>query len=577
MGRQPIDIDFTLRRVFGKKSFRPLQREVILSAIEGHDVFLQAATSFGKSLCFQLPAVVSHGVTVVVSPLLSLMVDQVASLEAKSIPVATINSTTPKSKRRDILKDILSGHPVTRLLYVTPELCQTEFFRNSIRTVHSQGELARIAIDEAHCVSEWGHDFRPAYKALSWFRQELKSPTVPITALTATATERVRNEIISLLGLNPSTVRKFGTSSARPNIHYEVKYFPEIPNYIEDIMNDPNAHRLQQSQIDDLISWLEAIHNRRQASLAVRNKAIPNSKDLTEPVIPPMCGIIYVPLRALCEEIAAQLKDCAIPNLRAVAYHAGLPATEREKVQSMWSAPRKKPNRAGVSATNRQTQQPLSFDIIVATNAFGMGIDNPHVRFVVHWTVPRTFEGFVQESGRAGRDGCAAISLVYYTPSECERIIDRIRRGNEGASDTVKVNKRPFGRMNAAEGQDGKLMNQKAILKSFENVVKYCETTTKCRHAVIQEFSDDLESELARQKSNPQSTAPVTESQMSLGKSIACDYACDFCKEGSIVLTKRMRSRLQYDPAFKGGHEESTFFHNGNAYMDRYGVYDEYE
>ncbi|OXV07811.1 hypothetical protein Egran_04425 [Elaphomyces granulatus] len=246
MAARDQDIEFTLRRVFGKPTFRPLQREAIIAAVEGHDIFLQAATSFGKSLCFQLPAVVGHGV---ISPLLALMIDQVAALEAKGIPVATINSTTPSSERRVIIEDLLSGHPKTQLLYVTPEFCQTEAFRRNIMILHAQKLLNRIAIDEAHCISEWGHDFRPAYRELSWFKRTLTNPPIAITAVTATATPRVRRDIIGMLGLDPSTLKTFNSPSARPNIHYEVRYLTAFAQ---------NPIELEPSQVYDILSWLKA-------------------------------------------------------------------------------------------------------------------------------------------------------------------------------------------------------------------------------------------------------------------------------------------------------------------------------
>ncbi|EEP81924.1 hypothetical protein UREG_06789 [Uncinocarpus reesii 1704] len=530
MKHQRVDVDFTLRRVFGKKAFRPLQREVIQAVIEGHDVFLQAATSFGKSICYQLPAVISHGITIVVSPLLSLMVDQVSTLEANGIPVATINSTTPQSKRKAITADILSGHPIIRLLYVTPEYCQTEAFRKHVKQVHSQGELNRIAIDEAHCVSEWGHDFRPAYKALSWFRRELQNPTVPITALTATATKRVRDDIISLLGLDPTTLRKFCTSSARPNIHYEVRYIPEHSYDSEEPVID---------RTHDLLSWLKAIHDRRIARFAAQTQG-PN--DQVKPQPPPMSGIIYVPVRAMSSDLAERLSASISPKIKAVAYHAGLPASERASIQTVWTAPFKTRSKdAGKS------EHP-AFYIVVATNAFGMGIDNPQVRFVVHWTPPRSFEGFVQESGRAGRDGHAAVSLVYYSPEERERVIERILRDcNAGmldatmisaglpmVDDTAADHKRAYD--NLSEEMKNKFRNRHTVLESFEKVVRYCEDTARCKHEIIREFSGDLELET----SEPSGQRFPGEVSGTTGP--GCDYACDFCKEGPKALDRKKQS-----------------------------------
>ncbi|EEH43381.1 uncharacterized protein PADG_08306 [Paracoccidioides brasiliensis Pb18] len=540
--RDLIDIDFTLRRVFGKKTFRPLQREVIEAAIEGHDVFLQAATSFGKSLCFQLPAIVGHGVTIVVSPLLALMVDQVTALEANGIPVATINSTTTLTRRREIVKDLLSGHPTLRLLYVTPEFCQTDSFRRNLQTVHVQGELARIAIDEAHCVSEWGHDFRPAYKELSWFRKELRKPFVPITALTATATARVRSDIISLLGLDPLTLRKFSTGSARPNIHYEVRY-------LSDCSIDPAVPGTD--QLNDLLCWLSSIHNRRVARLTPPQQENSNEPSTTIiPPLPPLIGIIYVPLRAICTELANSLSASPL-NIKAVAYHAGLSASERSKIQSLWSSPSK----VSGSTKEKAGEKPKSpaFCIVVATNAFGMGIDNPHVRFVIHWTPPRSFEGFVQESGRAGRDGRAAVSLVYYSPQERDRVMDRLTRDQDWHFEAALQGNNPASKKRKATtaNLEAKIRNQEALLESFKRMVKYCETTTRCRHDVIREFFGERDPNLDARMGQP--------SQVYKDTSITsmCDFACDFCKEGREALTRRKK--------LSGAHE-----HSGDDYAESF-------
>ncbi|RAH41617.1 putative RecQ family helicase RecQ [Aspergillus brunneoviolaceus CBS 621.78] len=512
--RRKVDLDFYLRRVFRKNSFRPLQRDVITAAVEGHDVFLQANTSFGKSLCFQLPAVTSHGVTVVICPLLALMTDQVKALQAIGVAVATINSTTPISERRVILDDLLSGHPRTRLLYVTPELCQTETFRRNLQTIHSQGELIRIAIDEAHCISEWGHDFRSAYKELGWFRRALSNPPVPISALTATATPRVRADIIKLLGLDPLRLRIFNTPSARPNIHYEVRY-------LDDFASDPTEP--EDFQIRDFVAWLQAVQARREARLGAGEAA----------KLPPVSGIIYVPLRAVSDKLASALSRAWDGRIHAVAYHAGLSSEERTRIQTEWTSTQ--PVSLSRSRSDGKPPPiPPAFYLIVATTAFGMGIDSPHVRFVIHWSPPRSFEGFVQESGRAGRDGRAAASIVYYNTQERDRILDRLQRDVENARN------RTGGPINSGSGNNNRtnstVQNQFARLASFQKVIGYCETTTRCRHEMIKDFFGDLELEKMG------SQAPSSSTQMmnpTTTTSSPCDLACDFCKEGSQGVAKR--------------------------------------
>ncbi|KAJ5711569.1 hypothetical protein N7488_005725 [Penicillium malachiteum] len=496
--RRRPDLEFYLHRVFRKRSFRPLQREVISAVVEGHDVFLQASTSFGKSLCFQLPAVINNGLTIVICPLLALMMDQVNALQAIGVAVSTINSNTSLAERRLILDDMLSGHPRTRLLYVTPELCQTDSFRRNLQLVHRQGQLARVAIDEAHCISEWGHDFRPAYQELGWFRKNLLNPAVPITALTATATPRVRTDIINMLGLDPAQLKLFNTPSARPNIHYEVRY-------LEDSGEDEDY------QVDNLLRYLKAIRKRRESRLGAEEAARQ----------PPVSGIVYVGLRAMAEHLACRLSQDK--SISAVAYHAGLASQDRTRIQALWTAPQA-PSQSG------DGKKAPTFSIIVATNAFGMGIDNSHVRFVVHWTPPRSFEGFVQESGRAGRDGRAAASLVYYNLHERDRIIDRINR------DTENMRNRGGPKPLIAS----LMKNQDARLDSFKKVVRYCESVTRCRHDLIKELFGDFELKEMGSQQPPSSQAPRA-AGMGIPGSTPCDYACDFCKEGRVALGKRKR------------------------------------
>ena len=430
--------------------------------------------------------------------------DQVTALQSIGVPVATINSNTTIAERRLIMEDLLSGHPKTRLLYVTPELCLTESFRRNLQTIHSHGELTRVAIDEAHCISEWGHDFRPAYKELSWFKRTLKDPAIPISAFTATATPRIRSDIISLLGLDSAQLKIFNTPSARPNIHYEVRY-------LADFTDDSTTP--EELQFDNFVSWLKSIRTRREARLG----------SSTGGCFPPVSGIIYVSLRSTTEKLATALTESG-NNIHAVAYHAGLSNDERSRIQALWTSA--EPYKATTSSSNHT---PPSFTLIVATNAFGMGIDNPNVRFVVHWSPPRSFEGFVQESGRAGRDGRAAASIVYYSSSERDRVFERIRRDFE-TSRSHSGNE--IGRGQNLFLDTRKSQNLPARLVSFFKVQNYCETSTQCRHDLIRKLFGDKDLE---------KMGSFSSSQVVSDKSEICDFACDFCKEGPEALKKKMQ------------------------------------
>ena len=278
---------------------------------------------------------------------------------------------------------------MTRLLYVTPELVLTETFRRTLETIYNQGELSRIAIDEAHCISEWGHEFRPAYYHLSHCR--LAYPTVPIICLTATAPPSVRADIINTLGLNPATTKSFVASTTRRNLVYEVRSTSDVAD----------------SRFLWLLSWLQKIYARR-ANDPTRSQEISKENSANSQRSDAISGIIYVPYRSDCDALSARFRE---HNIGAAPYHAGLSNLERNDCQNKWiaSAP--------------------GYDIIIATTAFGMGIDKQDVRFVVHWSLPKSFEGYYQEAGRAGRDGRAARCMIFYSREDRDRTGYRIARG----------------------------------------------------------------------------------------------------------------------------------------------------
>jgi ATP-dependent DNA helicase RecQ len=325
----------TLRQVFGLHEFWPHQQEIIEGLIGGRDAFVLMPTGGGKSLCYQLPALCRPGVAIVVSPLISLMKDQVDALVANGVNAAYYNSTLEAAAARETLAR-LHGNQLD-LLYVAPERLMSTSFIERLGEI----EIALIAIDEAHCISQWGHDFRPEYATLGALREHFTD--VPLVALTATADTHTRQDIVDLLELHGAP--QYITSFDRPNIRYTVL----------------EKHRPR----DQL-----------QRFLATQ---------------PGEAGIVYALSRKRVEEVAESLQS---QGLAAAAYHAGLPAKVRRDVQERF----------------------LRDDIliVVATVAFGMGIDKPNVRFVVHYDMPRHIEGYYQETGRAGRDGLPAEALLLF-------------------------------------------------------------------------------------------------------------------------------------------------------------------
>jgi ATP-dependent DNA helicase RecQ len=344
-----------LKQSFGFDSFRPLQEEIIRDALAGRDVFALLPTGGGKSLCFQLPALARDGLTVVVSPLISLMKDQVDALQASGIAATFLNSTLSASEAAQRTQGLRNGE--YKLLYVAPERLMLSGFLSNLKA----WEVNQIAIDEAHCISEWGHDFRPEYRQLAQLRDLF--PETPVMALTATATTRVRSDILKQLRLRQANC--YVASFNRPNLTYRV--LPKNSSY---------------KQVLKFVS------------------ARPDDS-----------GIVYCQSRNSTENVAARLQA---DGIKAEPYHAGLDAKTRSRNQELFLRDEVR--------------------VICATIAFGMGINKPNVRFVVHYDLPKNVEGFYQETGRAGRDGLPSECLLLFSAGDAvkySRFIDEISNENE--------------------------------------------------------------------------------------------------------------------------------------------------
>ena len=328
-----------LKQYFGFTSFRPLQEEIIRDALAGRDVFALLPTGGGKSLCFQLPALVRDGLTVVVSPLIALMKDQVDALQAAGVAATFLNSSLAAEESRQRLRGLHHGE--FRLLYVAPERLMLSGFLADLQ----RWNVRLIAVDEAHCISEWGHDFRPEYRQLAELRKLF--PQVPFMALTATATGRVREDIVAHLQLREPQC--YVASFNRPNLTYRV-----LPK------NQP---------YDQLLDFLRAR--------------------------PKESGIVYCQSRKSAERVAANLTE---DGVRARPYHAGLTPKERSDHQELFLRD--------------------NIRVVCATIAFGMGINKPNVRFVVHYDLPKNIEGYYQETGRAGRDGLPGECVLLFSPGD---------------------------------------------------------------------------------------------------------------------------------------------------------------
>ncbi|KAM9912588.1 hypothetical protein OXX69_002428 [Metschnikowia pulcherrima] len=402
------EVYHVLRNTFQLPNFRSNQLEAVVSTLKGKDVFVLIPTGGGKSLCYQLPALVTkgktRGTTVVVSPLISLMQDQIHHLKKRSIRAEMISSRGSAKEKSEALRTFAAGN--LDLVYVSPEMVnKSQAIQRILAKLYENDMLARVVVDEAHCVSSWGHDFRPDYQGMSMFKE--KYPRVPIMALTATANEKVRLDIVHNLRMTEPVLLK--QSFNRTNLFYKVMKKPA-----------------------NVFEWLRDYIQQNQ-----------NRKT----------GIIYCHSKQSCENTSEKLEQYGI---RSRFYHAGMDADERFKVQSEW--------------------QENKVQVICATIAFGMGIDKPDVRFVIHNYIPKTLEGYYQETGRAGRDGKSSECIMFYAYKDARALKSLIERDKE-----LEYTSRDM------------------HLAKLRQVVQYCENGTDCRRRqVLHYFNEIFDSALCR-------------------------------------------------------------------------------
>lgn len=454
--KSPKELESVLKQYFGYSEFRGRQLEAIEAVLSGRDCFCLMPTGGGKSMCYQIPALVKAGVVLVISPLIALMENQVNSLKSKGIPAEFLSSTQTTVNKNKIHEDLDSGNPSLKLLYVTPELVATSGFKAKLTKLYNRGLLGLVAIDEAHCISTWGHDFRPSYRKISSLRKQF--PDIPILALTATAVPKVQKDVISSLSLQNPVILK--ASFNRPNIFYEVRY--------KDLLDDVYS---------DMSNLLKSRGN--------------------------VCSIIYCLERAACDDLTMHLSQQGISS---AAYHAGLNSKVRTAVLDDWLSSR--------------TQ------VVVATVAFGMGIDRQDVRIVCHFNLPKSMESFYQESGRAGRDQQPSRSVLYYGLDDRRRMEFILRnsssRKQQPSSSSTELSEK--------------------ALADFSQIVDYCESSSCRRKKIIESFGEKVQPTL-------------------------CQRTCDACKHPNQVSSRLEdlrhvpNSRFnKISPVFKSSSVDSKHF-----------------
>lgn len=391
------EVDDILLNVFGISSYRTNQREIINAILSGKDVVVIMAAGGGKSLCYQLPALLHTGTTLIVSPLLSLIQDQVMGLTALGIQAAMLTSVTSKEEEKTIYKSLEKGEGELKILYVTPEkIAKSKRFMSKLEKCNHAGRLSIIAIDEAHCCSQWGHDFRPDYKNLGILKKQF--PKVPMIALTATATVRVQIDLKDMLQITKCV--KFVSSVNRPNLFYEVRE------------KSSNA----QTVMSEIVEFIKQSYKKKES------------------------GIVYCHSRKECEQVAKELRE---QGISAAFYHADMEANARTATHHRWSSNK--------------------LQVIVGTVAFGMGINKPDVRFVIHHSLSKSVETYYQESGRAGRDGLPSHCLLFFRPADLPR-------------------------------HSSMVFHEHAGLENLYSMVRFCQSKHECRRtAFFKHFGEQLQ------------------------------------------------------------------------------------
>ncbi|XP_010899056.1 ATP-dependent DNA helicase Q1 [Esox lucius] len=409
------ELEQNLKNTFQLSKFRPLQQKAVNLSMSGKDLFLVMPTGRGKSLCYQLPAVCSEGFTLVVTPLVSLMEDQLMYLKSIHVEAATLNASSTKEHAKMVLAGMTDTKAPFKLLYVTPEkIAKSKLLMSRLEKAYNAGRLSRIAVDEVHCCSQWGHDFRPDYKLLGILKRQF--PKVPLLGLTATATSSVLKDCQKILCVpEPITLT---ASFNRTNLYYEVRF------------KNSNS----EESIGDIASLIEERYQGQS-------------------------GIVYVFSQKDADSVSEDLQK---KGINAYPYHANMAPEDKSRVHRKWS-------------TNK-------IQVVVATVAFGMGIDKSDVRFVIHHTISKSIENYYQESGRAGRDDQPADCIVYFGFNDIFRISTMVVMENVG---------------------------QKKLL----TMVEYCQNVDRCRRSVMAVHFDEVWDDEG------------------------CNEMCDVCRHGNDYIT----------------------------------------